>query len=302
MNNSTSFSTSKILFLFGLIFLLSSCVKNNDDPSWIEISEWQLIKNPNEQYPSGVLTSNLTDAWVYVNNEIVGVFELPCKIPVLVNGNAEIKVYPAIKNNGISATKKIYPFMEAFTVNTTLVKNEVFHIDPITQYYETTRFTFENFEDPTAKLEDGPTSPANWQLSYDASILDPAINGTKFCKIVLSSSAESWVASTTFNNGALNMPLPSGKEVYLEIDYYNTNRVTSGLLGIGSNGITDNPNVQMNPQDPSSVKWKKIYIELREVVSGMTNADYFEFSFQALIDDGDTDGIICIDNIKAVYF
>ncbi len=292
----------KILFLFVLLFALSSCIKNNEDPAWIEIAEWQLIKNPNEQYPSGVLTHNLNNAWVYVNNEIIGVFELPCKIPVLHSGSAEIKVYPAIWNNGISATKKIYPFLEPVTINTTLVKNEVFHIDPVTQYYESTRFTIESFEDPTIKLEDGPTSPANLQVVSDATIIDPVINGTKFCKIVLSSSAQSWVASTTFNNGALNMPLPSGKEVYLEIDYYNTNRFTSGLLGISTNGVTDNPNVQMNPQSDTSVKWKKIYIELREVVSGMTDADYFEFSFQAIIDDGATDGIICIDNIKAVYF
>ena len=293
---------NKILFLFGLSLLFSSCIKNNDDPSWIEISEWTLIKNPNEQYPSGVLTSSLTDAWVYVNNDLVGVFELPVKIPVLESGSSQIKVYPAILNNGISATKKIYPFLEPLTINTTLVQNEVFHIDPITQYYSSTKFTIESFEDPTIKLEDGPTSPANLQVVSDASIIDPAINELKFCKVVLSSSAESWVASTTFNNGALNMPLPSGTEVYLEIDYYNTNRFTSGLLGISTSGITDNPNVQLNPQEPYDVHWKKIYIELREVVSGMTTADYFEFSFQALIDDGATDGIICIDNIKAVYF
>ncbi len=302
MNILTKFNTSKILLLFGLTFILSSCVKNNEDPSWIEISEWQLIKNPNEQYPSGVLTSNLTEAWVYVNSKIIGVFELPCKIPVLESGLVEVRVYPAILNNGISATKKIYPFMEPVIISANLIQNEVFHIDPVTQYYETTKFTFENFEDPTIKLEDGPTSPANLQVVSDANILDPVINGTKFCKIVLSSSADRWIASTTFNNGALNMPLPKGKEVYLEIDYYNTNRFTSGLLGIGVNGISDNPNVQMNPQNPNSVKWKKIYIELREVVSGMTSADYYEFSFQALIDDGESDGIICIDNIKAVYF
>ncbi len=292
----------KLLFFIGVAFILNSCVKNNEDPSWIEITEWQLIKNPNEQYPSGVLTSNLTNAWVYVNNKIIGVFELPCKIPVLESGTVEIKVFPAILNNGISATKKIYPFMEPVTISANLIQNEVFHIDPVTQYYAQTKFTFENFEDPTIKLEDGPTSLANLQVVSDANIIDPTINGTKFCKIVLSDAANNWIASTTFNNGALNMPLPSGKEVYLEIDYYNTNRFTSGLLGISQNGIQDNPNVQMNPQDPNSVRWKKIYIELREVVSGMTTADYFEFSFQALIDDGETDGIICIDNIKAVYF
>ena len=98
------------------------------------------------------------------------------------------------------------------------------------------------------------------------------------------------------------MNLPQGREVYLEIDYYNTNSVVSGLIGVGNSGITTNPNVQLNFQDASNVKWKKIYIDLKEAVSGMANIDYYEFSFEALIKAGETNTEINIDNIKAVYF
>jgi len=47
---------------------------------------------------------------------------------------------------------------------------------------------------------------------------------------------------------------------------------------------------------------KKIYIELREVVSGSTNAEYFEISFDALLEEGISDAEINLDNIKVVYF
>ena len=40
-----------------------------------------------------------------------GIFEVPFKIPILKSGSVSIKVYPVVKNNGISATKKIYPFL-----------------------------------------------------------------------------------------------------------------------------------------------------------------------------------------------
>jgi hypothetical protein len=98
------------------------------------------------------------------------------------------------------------------------------------------------------------------------------------------------------------MNLPRSAEVYLEIDYYNTNAVITGLLAISPSGVQPNPNVQLNAQSPSSVKWKKIYIDLRELVSNSSPSAYFEQSFQAELDQGDTEGVIIIDNIKVVHF
>ncbi|HIP32005.1 MAG TPA: hypothetical protein EYG86_04515 [Crocinitomicaceae bacterium] len=291
-----------ILFIV-LLFTLSSCIKNNPEPSWIQIDEWQLLENPNNQVGlTGVLTENISDAWVYVNGETIGVFELPVKLPLLVSGDAKIQIFPAVKNNGISATKKIYPFLEPYVINTNLVQSEVFDIAPTTMYFTGVKFNFENFQGPNNVVVDGPSSLASSGKTNDPAILDPVVNEGEFLKIQLNTTNNIWIASTTFNLGNLNMPLPKGKEVYLELDYYNTNRVTSGLIGISVNGSTDNPNVQLNPQKDSEVRWKKIYIDLREVVSGMVDADYFEFTFQGQLDDGASSGVICLDNIKAVYF
>ena len=96
--------------------------------------------------------------------------------------------------------------------------------------------------------------------------------------------------------------LPRGEEVYLEIDYYNTNNVVTGLLWISPSSIKNNTNYQLNDQNPSSVKWKKIYIDLRELVSNSPAGSYFEQSFQAMLDEGDSEGLIVIDNIKVVHF
>jgi hypothetical protein len=58
----------------------------------------------------------------------------------------------------------------------------------------------------------------------------------------------------------------------------------------------------LNKQAPSAVKWKKIYIDLKELISNSPAGTYFEQSFQALLDEGDTEGTIIIDNIKVVHF
>jgi hypothetical protein len=277
-----------------LIFLLSSCIKNNEDPAWIEVNSWTLQHNPNALFPEGEMTHNFTDAWVYVNGKVIGVFEVPFKIPVLVHGNATIRLYPTVRNNGISATKKIYPFVEYYEVNKDLQKNEVFTINPTTRYQSSVNFWVEDFEDVTTKIENDVNSNVNFTLGHDATILKW---GNFYGQVNLTASDSTWIAYTNDN-----MYLPKGKEVYLEIDYYNTNALITGLIGISSTSIKNNQNIQLNAQNPASVKWKKIYIDLKELVSNLSTAEYYKQSFQAIIDSGDSEGFIMLDNIKVVHF
>ena len=288
--------------LFGLIFLLSACVKNNPDPVWIEINEWQLEANPNALEPAGELSENLSEAWVYINNEFVGIFELPCKIPVIYAGNQTIRIYPAILNNGISATKKIYPFVEYQEITAEFVANETITINPVTRYKASTKFWIEDFEDPGNKLEEDATSNAvlTTVLVAGSGIEQtPNLNGNNFGRIELTESLNKWIANSVDSDV---LDLPQGQEVYLEIDYHNTNRITTGLLAVSPTGTINNPNIQMNPQDDATVEWKKIYIDMREIVSASSSGAYFLLSFQAYLDDDETAGEINIDNIKVLHF
>lgn len=290
----------RIIQLSALLFLVSACTKNNPAPSWLEINPWQLIENPNEPPgTAGQLSSNFSDAWVYVDNELIGVFELPCKIPVMISGNSVVKVFPAVLNNGISATKKIYPFVEPYDITVDLVQNETTVINPITQYYVGLTYWIEDFEAAGHEIEDDPLSLASMS-HVSGSVLAGEFNGDKFGRITLDETNNTYVG---YSQSATGLNLPTGKDIYLEIDYHNTNRLTTGLLGISaSSGATDNPNIQLNAQDDGEVVWKKIYIELREIVVGSPTADYFELSFSCLLDDGDVAGEINIDNIKVIHF
>jgi hypothetical protein len=207
-------------------------------------------------------------------------------------------VYPAIRNNGVSATKKIYPFVERYEINTTLVQNQTLQINPITRYSPAVRFAIEDFEDPAIKLVNDQNSATQMSQGNDPSILQW---GNFYGFVNLNQTDTTWIAYTNFES-VNEADLPRGKEVYLEIDYYNTNNVITGLLWISSTSIKNNTNYRLNKQDPSKVKWKKIYIDLKELISNSPVGTYFEQSFQALLDEGDTEGIIVIDNIKVVHF
>jgi hypothetical protein len=285
-----------LLYLSLLTLLFSSCVKNNPDPSWIQVNNWTLEANIENIGVEGELTHNFSDAWVYVNDEFMGVFEVPFKIPVLKSGNCNIKIYPAVRNNGISATKKIYPFVSRYEINAELVQNQVLTINPTTQYLSGLNFWIEDFEDPSTKFETDPNSAATLFQGTDPSILKW---GNSYGQVNLNPTDSTWI---TYSSDPNNLYLPKGQEVYLEVDYYNTNAIVTGLVAISSSSIVTNTNIQMNPQDPSTVKWKKIYIDLKEIVSNSTGAEYFKQSFQAALDEGDSEGVIIMDNIKIIHF
>jgi hypothetical protein len=279
--------------LFALTILFSgSCVKNNPDPSWIYIDNWTL--QANKTNTEGELTHNITDAYVLIDDKIIGYFQLPIKLPLLLEGTKKIAIYPAIHNNGISSTKKTYPFLEPYILTTSLSKNQTLTISPITRYYTQTNFWIENFEDAGIKLQTNPNFPPILTTNDDPSILK---YGQRYGWIHLTKSDSIWMGTTT----KLGLP-QNGAEVYLEIDYMNTNRLLTGVNSYGSSIFKANPNIQLNAQQNATKKWKKIYIDLKEIISYSPNYNVFEQYFEAELDAGKDSTDIYIDNIKLVYF
>lgn len=282
-----------VLFSFGL----SSCVKNNAMPVWFEINTWTLNANTNSNPSPGELTHNFSDVWVYVDGKVIGVFEVPCKIPVLVSGSCKVVLYPAMKNNGLSSTKKIYPFAEPFETTVDLVEGETYTFNPTTRYYSNTQFWIEDFEGSTVKLvKDATVSSENLELDIENnSAVGPWGN---YGHLSLNSTDNLWVGVTSDQ-----MMLPkSGAEVYLEFDYKNTNSIMTGMLELQNGGaIVDHGGFTASRQ-ASDVKWKKIYIDLKDVVSNTPNAIYYKQYFRMLLDEGLSSSDVYIDNIKVVHF
>lgn len=285
----------KLTGLFGLLlFLFSSCIKNNPKPAWIQIDAWKLEANPVLSGEEGELNHNFTDAYVYVGGKTMGIFELPIKLPVLLEGTMEIQVYPVVRNNGIAATKKMYPFCEPHKVTANLVKGETIHIVPVTRYSTATHFAWtEDFESAGIKFTTDPTSKASIEQ-----ILHTDAGKTGHCgHVALTLSDSVW---TGYSHAQLNLP-KGGTEVYLEVEYKVTNNLLTGVIGVSSGSKKINPFIQLNAQAPADATWKKIYLDLKEIVSSSTTADYFEHYLQAVIDPGKTSSNVYIDNIKVIH-
>ena len=283
-----------VLVFFGLS-LLFSCVKNNPDPAWLRVNDWDLVANVALSGEEGELTEKITNAKVYVNDELIGIFETPFRIPLLTSGESVVRLDPVVINNGISATKKVYPFTNYYIETVNLIKNDTVVISPVTSYKSNANFWIEDFEDINISIENDPnTSLSNLVLSNESL---NSFNGNYYGKVELTDSDSTWVAYTIDQ-----LVIPKGVDSYLEIDYYNTNDVYQGLISLSPSGQSNNVNIRMNAQTPESVIWKKIYIELRELVTASPNQSTFLQSFQANLDVDDTEGLIYFDNIKVIWF
>lgn len=277
-----------------VFILLSSCVKNNPDPSWLEVNEWQLNNNIELSGLEGELTESITNAKVWVNDDLLGIFQVPFRIPVLKSGPCNVRIAPVVINNGISATKKVYPFLNVYEIDAELVQNETLTINPVTSYKSFTNFWVEDFEDINNSIENDPnTSLATLQLSNENLA---EFNGNFCGKVVLNENDTTWVANTTDQ-----LAIPKGSECYLEIDYYVTNDLYTGLLYVSPDATTNNVNIRLNGQEPDVAVWKKIYIELKELISASPNNTQFLQTFTAFLDEGESEGLICIDNIKVLW-
>lgn len=285
----------KIILFTVLVFGLLSCVKNNPDPAWLEIKEWTLNANPNIVPDEGELTHNFTNAWIFADGKFIGAFELPIKLPILEEGTTELQIYPTILNNGISATKKIYPFVEPYIISVDFVKNQTITIQPQTKYKDNAKVTIiDDFEGFTTTFIMDPTTLAELTKENDPQYLKW---GNGYGQIVLTSEDSLFAAVTKEN-----YVWPKGQEIYLEIDYRNSNDLITGILEVGPQSVTNHPNIQMNGQQIGCEVWKKIYIDLREIVSGTPNAQNYELTLQAALEAGGVSRSIMIDNIKVVHY
>lgn len=288
----------RILYFFCLILfihLLPSCAKNLDQPAYLEIKPWKLEANPLLNNGDGELTHYFTDAWVYIDDALVGVFELPCKVPVVKQGKHRVTIFPTVRNNGIAQTKKIYPFAEEYIHEFDFDKGKSIVINPVTRYKQNTVFNFvEDFEAASMKIMNDPTSKTSLQQ-----VAHTDAGRTGHCGLISLTTVDSiWTGNT---HADLVLP-KTGSEVYLEIDFKNTNRMLTGVLAIDQNNQTKiHPYVYLAAQTTFPV-WKKAYIDLREIVSYSTDAAFFEIYFQAIIPSSLSSSYVYIDNVKVIHF
>ncbi|HKL03159.1 MAG TPA: hypothetical protein VJ911_05765 [Cryomorphaceae bacterium] len=284
----------KILYAIAFVFLFAGCDifdKDEEIPSFLYIEKADVTTNSATQ---GANTHEIVDATVFANSIFVGTFELPATVPILESGDTRISIGAGIKNNGISTNRVIYPFYEINRRNLTLVPDAVTPISADSTvtftYFDTgINYFIEGFEDLGNTLEAFPENNVSFNV-IDSPPED--VSRGQSLKIDLTSENNVFYAATTWSL----TNLPTGINMYMEIDYKGNHPVDIGII------TRDSPNNKIfaggiNPTD----EWTKVYLELTDEISEQITNNVYDIFLESRIEPGQQNRTIYIDNIKFLH-
>ncbi len=277
--------------LFFLCVSLTSCEKFTGDqtvPAYLSIDS---IYISTDYYTQGTASQHITDAWVYVDDDFLGAYELPARFPVLKNGKHVVKVWPGIKKNGIAATRWNYEFYVPVQKNVNFTPDSTSKIGVLKSNYQTTTIFswMEDFENVSMTLDTTSRSSAFIDKTKPGSAL--TFQGNHSGMVVLDSLHDFFECQT--HNEYIIPYAP----VYLEMNFNTSNTLTIGVFTYGYTTLYQTPIITLG-----STKgiWKKIYIDLTNSLNAYTGMTTYRVYMGTFKDQGMKRDTILFDNFKLV--
>lgn len=279
------------LLIAATVLLVSGCKKDKLEasiPGYVFIDSIQL---QTDEINQGSGRSAFTDAWVFVDNEPLGVFPLPATVPVINPGTRKISVRAGITENGIDALRSAYPKLVPFDTTFELKMNASSVIRPRVRYLNSTRFVqLENFDGGSVSLENILTNGAPIRISSAAetNLLDGAAG---VINLDGSQSAFQIATNDTFM-------LPTAVASYIEMNYRCDIEFTVSVLVNSPGGsVTVNSLVTLRP----TATWKKVYINISDLGGIQTNATGYKLLLVGIKPSTLSQASVYLDNIKVLY-
>lgn len=264
--------------------------KQEPIPAYIQIDTMKLqIRHPSE----GTKSHKIKDAWLFVDNQLIGAFEMPMVAPVLYEGEKEIKVFAGISDNGIAATPEVYPFYNRYTTTRVLKAGETITVAPNITYDDDAVLVVEGFE--AANLF-GDDLDGNGETKIRLESTG-RFEGLYSGKVTLNADNPIFEAATSsayslYKDDDIDSP------VYLELNYKNNIPFEIGVMGFKNNALVDKVYVAgFNPKE----EWNKVYVNLTSTTSAMKADNYKIVIYGAKDPDIETCEIF-LDNVKLLHF
>lgn len=281
------------LLSFLLILLVSqtACEKFSGDqtiPAYLSIDSIYLTT---DYYQQGTASQSITDAWVYVDDDFIGAFEMPARFPVLKNGIHTVKILPGVKKNGIAATRINYTFYSEIVKQVNLKEDSTSRLGVLkTTYTTATGFTWmEDFDKISISLDTTSRSTAYIQTTPAGSPL--TFEGAHSGMVVMDTTRDFFECQT--HNEYIIPYAP----VFLEMNFNTTNILTVGLILYGTTNIYTVPIINLNKTNNT---WKKIYVDLTTSMNAYPNVYSYRLYMGTFKNTDSLQTTILFDNLKLV--
>ena len=271
-----------VLAVFSVVFV--SCRKfegSQTIPAYIHI-ESIVVDSLTDYFTYGATTSKITDAWVYVDDDPSGCFELPATFPVLKHGPHKVTVYGGIMSNGIAAARATYPFYKPqIYASLNLVEDSIINLQPVLNYYPI-----------------GGGVEKGWMEDFETAntLLPVAGSDTSIIRI---NGSEAWHSPNSFYSGKIVLPPDSldftvatadeysfhtGYLQYcmVEMDYNCNDAFFVGVMYYKNYQLVKHPLLRIQPTDTVNdmpQRWNKIYVNIGPIMNENVTASYFKIYF-----------------------
>jgi hypothetical protein len=253
-------------------------------PSYVRINSISL--QINNAVTEGTGSHKITDAWVYVDGELIGGFEMPVSIPILKEGTHEILVLAGIKQNGLSSTRAIYPIYKGWSSSVTLTRGEVVQLNPVVQYFPATNFMWMcDFDGAGTNIND---NFGTWPGRLQEITGSMAFEGESGYVTLTSDTTEFYAQSSS------SYTFDGGYDVYLEMNYACSQGFSVGLYN------TTNGNYIPWVEVGESTSWNKIYIRLNDALLTQPPGGIYHVYVAMKKAEGVSNPWLAIDEIKLI--
>lgn len=243
-------------------------------------------------YPTqGSASSGITDAWVLIDNQYYGTFEMPVTFPVLGEGTHKISIRGGIKVNGMVDNRAAYPKLTTYDTELSVKAGETSVISPTVGYSPAAIFPqIEDFDDGSMSLVNTANSTASLNITTAG---DPNAFENNSGVVLLDDNHKIYetASSDTFT-------LPYNIPVFVELNYKNENEFTVGLYITTSGGnVFQYPLLTLRPTS----YWKKVYVNVTELGGTLPSAIAYKLYIHADKATALSTASLYFDNLKVVY-
>jgi len=242
----------------------------------------------------GPATSDISEVWVFAgeNNNFIGAFPLPARIPVPRSGSTDMRFESGVKQNGVSTTPEIYDFYTPVMRTLELVPGETIDLGtPVIGYRPEVKFAI------LETFEEGFTRAFSEQVRGDTSLIvtqEVVRTGEFSGKIYLSDDDPLVeVASTEIFSGLTDVR----RYVWLEMDFRSDANGQWGATGANGIDVIRFFDAGFRPRN----EWTKVYFNLTETILESTLENY-KINLTTLLPAELSEGAVYLDNIKLIHF
>ena len=271
--------------------LLSICFSSCDNeaveiPAFLEINSISFTTEPGQ----GTASSSIRYAFVFINEDFIGGYELPIVLPVIAEGETDVLIRAGINANGISETPDLYPAYTDYRTTINFTPQETVTVEPEVVYKSNIRFAInEEFESASHEFRFDLDQNPDTNIEIDG---DGAFEG-RSARITLDGDTDAAIFGTD-----LIVDIPKNNTpVWLEVNYNTEVPIIFGLNGVT---ITQETEAFAEYGINTKTSWNKIYFDLTNIVN-LTEFVGYQLFFGVSIAEGQ-EAEVLLDNIKIVYF